>query len=184
MAREVKCAICGNKIEKDLAYCEEKVSEKTGKKTRKYYCSQEEFEKDKFLKSLWLENLRLIDEILGYVCISKIKVNELKEIEKIYSREQIFYCLKNNINEIKRYLDDKDIYDEFGKLSYIFACLKNKIKDFSSSETIVESNYVPNECLEETEEDIFKRLNNSKNRKKKQESLMDTIKRINKERNK
>ena len=42
MARQVKCKICGEKIASDTAYCIEKTNEKTGKKTRSYYCSKEE----------------------------------------------------------------------------------------------------------------------------------------------
>ena len=48
MARQVKCKICGEKIASDTAYCIEKINEKTGKKTRSYYCSKEEYDKDKY----------------------------------------------------------------------------------------------------------------------------------------
>ena len=67
MTRQIKCKICGNKIEKSSAYCIEKVSEKTGKVSRSYYCSQDEYEKDKYLKGLWREILLLYDDILGYM---------------------------------------------------------------------------------------------------------------------
>lgn len=52
----VKCRICGGKIEKNDAYCITKISEKTKKKTNLYYCSKEEYEKDKEEKGLWLLN--------------------------------------------------------------------------------------------------------------------------------
>ena len=80
---KVTCKICKGKIEKEQAFCIEKVSEKTGKVSRSYYCSREEYEKDKFLKSLWRELLLLYDDILGYTCISKTKVNMIKELENL-----------------------------------------------------------------------------------------------------
>ena len=129
MARQVKCKICGEKITSDTAYCIEKINEKTGKKTRSYYCSKEEYDKDKYQKSLWKEILLLYDYILGYTCISKVKTNQIKEIEENYSREQLYNCLRANADSIKMYLNQKDIYEEYGKLSYITNAIKNKIKD-------------------------------------------------------
>lgn len=183
MARKVKCAICKAEIDKDEAFCIEKVNEKTNKVTRKYYCSEDEYNEDKTNKSLWRELLVSIDYILGYTCISKQKVNMLKEIENSgYSRKQLYSCIVNNKDEIKRYLDEKDILDEYGKLSYIFACIKNKIKD--TSENLNNTKYVGNskceivDCLEETDEDILRRLDRDK-KINHQESLMDIIRRIN-----
>lgn len=177
MARQVKCKICGEKIDKDKAYCIEKEG-KTGKITREYYCSEEEYESDRFLKSLWKEILLLYDYILGYTCISKTKVNQIKEIETNYSREQLYNCLKANADSIKMYLNEKDIYEEYGKISYITSAIKNKIKDYSENEQIqIGSNYEPMDCLEETDEDIFRRLEHSKSLQG--ESIMDIVRRIN-----
>lgn len=180
MARQVKCKICGEKIDSDKAYCIEKINEKTGKKTRSYYCSKEEFERDKYLKGLWREILLLYDYILGYTCISKTKVNQIKEIEENYSREQLYNCLKANADSIKMYLDEKDIYEEYGKISYITSAIKNKIKDYSECEQIeINTKYEPMDCLEETDEDIFKRLEHDKGKQK--ESVMDIVRRINRD---
>lgn len=54
MGRLVKCKCCGEKIDKDFAYIIEKVNEKTGKTTREFYHSKEEYENNKYQKSLWL----------------------------------------------------------------------------------------------------------------------------------
>ena len=178
LARQVKCKICGEKIASSTAYCIEKINEKTGKKTRSYYCSKEEYDKDKYQKSLWKEILLLYDYILGYTCISKTKVNQIKEIEENYSREQLYNCLRANADSIKMYLNQKDIYEEYGKLSYITNAIKNKIKDYSQNEQIqIGSTYEPMDCLDETDEDIFRRLEHDRNNQK--ETILDIIRRIN-----
>ena len=82
MGRLVKCKICGEKIDSSSAYCITKTNEKTGKQSKSYYCSKEEYDKDKYLKSLWREILLLYDYILGYTCISKVKTNQIKETGK------------------------------------------------------------------------------------------------------
>lgn len=161
--RKVKCKLCKTELDKDQAYCIEKKSEKTGKITREYYCDEAEYLKDKEEKGLWRELLLICDEILGYTCISKTKVNMLKEIENSgYTRRQLYNCLEKNKAEIKKYLDEKDIKDEYGKLAYIFGCVKNKIRDDSNEFTI--SGNVGNEDDDllnlkyEEDEDIFRRL--------------------------
>ena len=100
------------------------------------------------------------------------------EIESTYSREQLYNCLKANADSIKMYLNEKDIYEEYGKISYITSAIKNKIKDYSENEQIqIGSNYEPMDCLEETDEDIFRRLEHSKSLQG--ESIMDIVRRIN-----
>ena len=103
MGRKVKCKICSQQIDTDNAYCITKINENTGKKTNSYYCSEEEYLEDKEKKELWKKVLVAVDDILGYTCISKTKVNMIKEIEEHYSRKQLYNCLINNANEIKRY---------------------------------------------------------------------------------
>lgn len=79
-----------------------------------------------------LELLSLIDYIIGYTCISKTKVNMIKEIENSgYTRKQLYECIDNNKDEIKTYLEQKNISQEYGKLAYIFTVVKTKIKDDS-----------------------------------------------------
>ena len=39
----VKCKICGKQVDKSIAYKVESVS-KSGKKTNKYFCSEEEYQ--------------------------------------------------------------------------------------------------------------------------------------------
>lgn len=176
MGRKVKCKICSQQIDTDNAYCITKINENTGKKTNSYYCSEEEYLEDKEKKELWKKVLVAVDDILGYTCISKTKVNMIKEIEEHYSRKQLYNCLINNANEIKRYLDEKGIYEEYGKLAYIFACVKNKIKDDSNNISVNISYGVSMDYEEETEEQLQKRLEKMKEKKENNISLLDIIK--------
>lgn len=177
---KVKCKICGTQIEKAEAYCVTKVSESTGKKTNSYYCSEQEYLEDKEKKELWKKLLVAVDDILGYTCISKAKVNMIKEIEEHYSRKQLYNCLINNSDEIKRYLDEKGIYEEYGKLAYIFTCVKNKIKDDSNNVVLDTSITIStNDYEEETEEQLQKRINRMKEKKVNGTSITDIIKLLN-----
>lgn len=177
---KVKCKICGTQIEKTEAYCVTKVSESTGKKTNSYYCSEQEYLEDKEKKELWKKLLVAVDDILGYTCISKVKVNMIREIEEHYSRKQLYNCLINNSDEIKRYLDEKGIYEEYGKLAYIFACVKNKIKDDSNNVVLDTSITIStNDYEEETEEQLQKRINRMKEKKVNGTSIADIIKLLN-----
>ncbi len=179
MGRLVKCKICGEKIDSSSAYCIIKVNEKTGKQSKSYYCSQIEYENDKYNKSLWVENLKLIDYIIGFKSISKVKANGLKEIENAgYTRKQIYNCLKNNAENIKKNLEEKNIYEEYNRIQYVLVSIKNKIKDYSQNEQIqIGSTYEPMDCLDETDEDIFRRLEHDRNNQK--ETILDIIRRIN-----
>ena len=176
---KVKCKICGEKIEKEEAFCVTKVSD-SGRKTNSYYCSQQEYEKDKEEKELWRLVLVAVDDILGYTCISKTKVNMIKEIEGHYSRRQLYNCLTIHKEEIKRYLDEKGIYEEYGKLSYIFACVKNKIKDDSNNVVLDTSFNSISDYEEETEEEFNRRLEKMKEKKSKNYNLFDVLKSLDK----
>lgn len=180
IGRKVKCKICQTQLDSDKAYCITKVSS-SGRKTNSYYCSQQEYEKNKEEKELWRLVLLAVDDILGYTCISKTKTNMIKEIEEHYSRRQLYNCLINHKEEIKRYLDEKGIYEEYGKLSYIFACIRNKIKDDSNNIVLDTSFNVVSDYEEETNEELEERI--KKMKKKKEENnynLFDIIKSLNK----
>ena len=177
---KVTCKICKSKIEKEQAFCIEKVSEKTNKVSRSYYCSKEEYERDKFQKSLWKELLLLYDSILGYTCISKTKVNMIKELEENYSREQIYNCLKANADSIRRYLDEKGIYEEYGKLCYITSAIKNKIKDFTDNEISLKTFDIDSDDIVfETDEEIMQRIDSEKNNRK-HSNILDILNKLDK----
>lgn len=179
MGRKVKCKICSQQIDTDNAYCITKINENTGKKTNSYYCSEEEYLEDKEKKELWKKVLVAVDDILGYTCISKTKVNMIKEIEEHYSRKQLYNCLINNADEIKRYLEQKNIYEEYGRLSYIFSCVKNKIKDNSNNISFTTTQIETEDIIFETDEQIINRIDKEKERKSKG-NIFDILDKINK----
>lgn len=179
MGRKVKCKICSQQIDTDNAYCITKINENTGKKTNSYYCSEEEYLEDKEKKELWKKVLVAVDDILGYTCISKTKVNMIKEIEEHYSRKQLYNCLINNADEIKRYLEQKNIYEEYGRLSYIFSCVKNKIKDNSNNISFTTTQIETEDIIFETDEQIINRIDKEKERKTKG-NIFDILDKINK----
>ena len=179
MGRKVKCKICSQQIDTDNAYCITKINENTGKKTNSYYCSEEEYLEDKEKKELWKKVLVAVDDILGYTCISKTKVNMIKEIEEHYSRKQLYNCLINNADEIKRYLEQKNIYEEYGRLSYIFSCVKNKIKDNSNNISFTATQIETEDIIFETDEQIINRIDKEKERKSKG-NIFDILDKINK----
>ena len=86
----------------------------------------------------------------------------IKEIEEHYSRRQLYNCLTIHKEEIKRYLDEKGIYEEYGKLSYIFACIRNKIKDDSNNIVLDTSFNVVSDYEEETNEELEERIKKMK----------------------
>lgn len=176
----VKCKICGEKIEKETAFCITKIND-NGRKTNSYFCSEQEYEKNKRNKELWLENMRVFDAIIGYTCINKVKTNEFKMLEEHYSREQIYNCLIKNADEIKMYLEQKNIIEEYGRIKYIFSCIRNKIKDDSNNIVLDTSFNVVSDYEEETNEELEERI--KKMKKKKEENnynLFDIIKSLNK----
>lgn len=179
MARKVKCGICKTELSKEDAYCVETVSEKTKKISRKYYCSEQEYKRDKYLKSLHREIQLLYDYVLGYTCISKQKVLFIKELEENYTREQVYECLKANADKIKNNYLDKEYMSEYQSIAYITACVKGMIKDFvdSVNQLDISVSYEPMDCLEETDEDIFNRL--KRDRSKKESGILDIIREYN-----
>ena len=128
-----------------------------------------------------LENMRIFDAIIGYTCINKVKTNEFKMLEEYYSREQIYNCLIKNADEIKMYLEQKNIIEEYGRIKYIFSCIRNKIKDDSNNIVLDTSFNVVSDYEEETNEELEERI--KKMKKKKEENnynLFDIIKSLNK----
>ena len=112
--RKVVCKICGNKIDKDKAYCVETISKKTGKINRKYYCDDIEY--DSFINQKQKEKedkenmFNLFNEILGYECVAFTLINkEIKPILTKYTYE--------------------DIDKEYQRIRYIITVLESNIMD-------------------------------------------------------
>ena len=51
-----------------------------------------------------------------------------------YSRKDVLECMKYYKDDIIKYMELKNIQNEYGKLRYIFTVVENNIKDFSTRE--------------------------------------------------
>ena len=128
MARQVKCKICGKLLDKENAYCIEKIGKKTT--TRLYYCSEKEYKDNLYDKSK-KEQLKkdLNDMVASFIgeTHSTVLYKEMQlwggDTEKIIS------YLRDNKYNIGRALA-KDFVSEYAKIRYFSAIIKNNINDF------------------------------------------------------
>ena len=133
MGRLVKCQAknCNKKIDKDKAFTYYHYT-KSGKLQKKYYCNRDEFHKEHMDIVYYNRTRRRIDVTLGYICVSNQKNTMLMNLYKAgYKRKDVFDCLVHYQDEIIRYMEFKNIDNEYQKLRYVFAVIENNIKDFS-----------------------------------------------------
>lgn len=126
---QVKCRVCGKKIEKQDAYAV------ITDKDRKYYCSKEELDDFEAKKKLKNDIYDIICDIFGYKIQNSALFKEQKSWHNLCDDEKIFAYLQENrdyiTNTIKR-LDSS----EFAKIRYFSAILKNNLHDFASKNSI------------------------------------------------
>ena len=130
---EVKCKAknSNKKIDKDKAFTYYHYT-KSGKLQKKYYCNRDEFHKEHMDIVYYNRTRRRIDVTLGYICVSNQKNTMLVNLYKPgYKRKDVFDCLVHYQDEIIKYMEFKNIDNEYQKLRYVFAVIENNIKDFS-----------------------------------------------------
>ena len=124
----VKCRCCGNPVDKNLAYKIERG------KTNYYYCSEQEYIKmttDKArMKELECKIFDIVNEIFEYKVTNTILFKELKEIKQNSSLEKIYAYLDENKNDIVKYMSQKVFTNEYNKIRYFSAIIKNNIIDY------------------------------------------------------
>ena len=133
MGRLVKCQAknCNKKIDKDKAFTYYHYT-KSGKLQKKYYCNRDEFHKEHMDIVYYNRTRRRIDVTLGYICVSNQKNTMLMNLYKAgYKRKDVFDCLVHYQDEIIKYMEFKNIDNEYQKLRYVFTVIENNIKDFS-----------------------------------------------------
>lgn len=118
----VKCKSCGKKIERDIAY---KIVIK-GKNN--YYCSQNEFESAEKEKKARLEVLELARMILDDT-LNTLLPKELKQIAENHSYYKILQYLNNDLN-IRNIISRKSFSNEYAKIKYFSAIVRNNIGNF------------------------------------------------------
>lgn len=141
MGRQCKCCICKTKKDSSEMYKYMHFTKGSNKPKNKYYCSRIEFHNDLMDKKYYNKTQKLIDEIVGYVCVNNKKNTMITNLYKIgYSRKLVYECISFYEDEIIKALEYKKIDKEYPMLCYVFAIIKSKIKDFSSSEKSTKTN--------------------------------------------
>lgn len=135
MGRLIKCQAknCrnGGKVDTDEAFVYYHYTKK-GNLQKKKYCNRNEFHKEHMDIVYYNRTRRRIDVTLGYICVSNQKNTMLMNLYKAgYKRKDVFDCLVHYQDEIIKYMEFKNIDNEYQKLRYVFAVIENNIKDFS-----------------------------------------------------
>ena len=130
---KVKCRICGERIDKTIAYAIV-TQNKQGEEKRTYFCSEEEYQNEEQRKIKAAADkdkaYYLICEIIGRKeIINTILWKEWALWNKVASNEKIGQYLEEN----KVYLIDvigRLANVELGRIKYLSAILKNNLSDF------------------------------------------------------
>ena len=115
---KVKCAACGEAIDKKIA-----MGIPAGKRT-KYYCPEHVG-----MKSPKEEMYDMVFEIFGRKVLNTVLYKELDEIAKVHTYQKMTEYMKEN----KEYLEKciyKEFVNEYAQIRYFAAILKNSLTDF------------------------------------------------------
>ena len=138
----VTCKICRKKIEKDTAYKITTVSPTTGKKTNTYYCSEEEYQAEEDRKKKYKEDkdrvYYLICDMFGYEIQNTQFFDEWKCWNKLKSNAEIYKYLRENEERLQQ-ICDKSFDNEYQRIRYFSAVLKNSLADFKPKVEKVET---------------------------------------------
>lgn len=172
--RLIKCRNCGIKKPSDEIFRIVHVTS-GGNKQNRNYCSEECYMNEQKEIEMLKNCQFFVDEILGYVCVNNQKNKSLKELcDAGYSRKQVYTAmleLKQPIIEGLAFRSD--IENEGQKILYMYAIIRNKIKeitDRNNKQSIKEYN---NDDIELVEEITY--IKPAKNKPVKK-SIMDIIK--------
>lgn len=145
-----KCRICGTPHNTEDAY-KIVVNNKS-----QYYCSQAEYEEDLERKKKAQEDknkvYNLICDMFGYQIQNSQFFAEWTLWNKLKSNEIIYKYLRENEDFLCR-VCDKSFNNEYQKIRYFSAILKNSLRDFESKVEVVEQ---PKVVVEEHYETKYK----------------------------
>ena len=98
----------------------------------KYYKSQEIYDNHKRNTDIYKKIIYIISsDFLGYQkgqSFPTVLAKKLKELE-FYPNEVILKTVENNYDNILYWMKNKEFSNDIGKISYIFAIIKNNIND-------------------------------------------------------
>lgn len=148
----VTCQICKKKIERDTAYKVVKMSKTGVSKTVKYYCSEEEFLNEQNRKKKIRDDqdkvYKLCCDIFGYKIHNSQFFTEWHMWEDLKTNEIIAQYLQDNMECLKE-ICQKDFDNEYNKIRYFSAFLKNNLYDYKPKPT-EEVRVVPKVVAQET----------------------------------
>lgn len=129
----VTCKGCKTKIDRDIAF---KVVV-NGKNN--YYCDQLEYENINLEKESRVKVIDLSYQIIGNTT-NTFLMKELGDIAKVHTYTKMSKFLGNYLNEFKKIMS-REFPNEYGKIRYFAAVIKNKIGDYKE---IIENTEVNN----------------------------------------
>lgn len=166
----VTCQICRKKIELDAAHKVVVVSKKTKKATNKYYCSEQEYIKEEERKKKFAEDkdnvYYLICDMFGYEIQNTQLFDEWRCWNKLKSNEIIYKYLRENEDYLRK-ICDRPYDNEYQKIRYFSAILKNSLRDFKPKVEVIEK---PKVVVEET---IYEAPTQSLNKRRSLDDLED-----------
>lgn len=121
MSRQCKCQICGKTLYTNEAY---RVS---FNKKNKYFCSEEEYQKDLQLKKEKENCYSVVAEIMEVPFITPMMKKELGSLNQFYKFAIIEKTFKECEQNIKWFLSNNNSSSEYGKTRYVITIIQNNI---------------------------------------------------------
>lgn len=146
----VTCKICKDKIDRDTAYKVVTIGPISGKRTNSYYCSEAEYLAEEARKNKAKEDkdkvYYLICDMFGYEIVNTKFFDEWSLWNKLQSNENIYKYLRDN-EEYLQEICDRPFKNEYSKIMYFSAILKNSLRDYKPKVEAIEK---PKVVVEET----------------------------------
>lgn len=126
-----KCTICKKDLNKTEAYVVATTSEKTGKTTRKYYCSEEEYNKmikereDK--NATYNEIMKYFPSIKMTKDLPRVFFMEMTGLAEVHGWEGVLNYLQSDEDYLRDVMN-KDFVSCSGKANYLYKVILNRIE--------------------------------------------------------
>ena len=120
---QVKCKCHGIKIERDTAY---KVTI-NGK--NQYYCNEQEYINIQNNKKIKDDTYNAINNVFGYKVVNTAIFKEVNELLEVTDYQTITSLIISKFQYLSNILG-KDFNNEYAKIRYFTAIIKNGLKDF------------------------------------------------------
>lgn len=125
---QVKCGICGKKIDKDTAYC---IIRPSGNKYYgHYYCSKEEYDNAQIDKVVKQKTIDLCEEILDTHFNQYYIKTMLGEVAQHYSYDLIFNYMYDSQDFLYKLLKSKTFVSMYNEVRYFKVYLLNHLSDY------------------------------------------------------